>query len=776
VKQLNITIKKLYDVFKEHPEVIGKVNVETRFGFYKINACEITAYNSDVMEVKTKTKTIKTSPEHLLYDSSLVWKKVNELTINDSLFTRDGLEKIVSIKKLSRKKDLYDIEVDDKHEFYANGFVSHNSSLMSSIHYALFGKAIGNSTNLGNLVNNINGKNMCVKLSFSKDDVNYQIIRGRSPNILKLLREGEDIISDDSQGDSRETQKEIERIIGFSDDLYNQLFNLSCKVPLFLSQTTANQKAILEQILGVDMISKKIILLKELIKDTKNAYNNEVFKYNTIKTQNENLETTITRQLSDLEAQKKSWKEGLEKSINDTKLALDQLSKIDVVKDLENFKLLDAYKQAEKENADNKALLESYTKEIDALQKQLDEASKQYSQLTSIDYAKEQAKFESNEAIKQKEIAYNQEKMIWENKKTQKANLDRQFKTISDSIAKKEKELASVQENLCPTCGQVLNAETAEAHKKEINEAIAEFKADLHKVDMELLVIIDEISNFQEQTFTYENTLFKSANDLANAMVACNSLQETVKNLGEKISDLNAKKNSIVIKDLGERPTTVYQTIEQVMEHQSNVKMLESYLVKYQETLLTNPFEAQERSIQELKNTLTVLDDTAVKAVENELLHQETLLKLLNSPSSFIRKTILDKSLEYLNSRIAVYLEKLGSMHAITFKNDMSIKISRMGIEYGYISSGEEGRVNIALTFAFRDVWESLNNCDVNVWFFDEVIDRLGLDEAGVKLFVSLINSKTNKNVLMVTHNSNLLAQATNVLTLVKENNFTKIL
>lgn len=130
------------------------------------------------------------------------------------------------------------------------------SSIQLAIHYALFGKSTGNRIVLGQMINNINKKNMLVSLKFDKDDIHYEIIRGRSPNVLKLLRNGENII-DESQGDSRETQKDIEKIIGFDDDLYNQLFNLTCLVPLFLSQNTSSQKAILEKILGIDIISKK---------------------------------------------------------------------------------------------------------------------------------------------------------------------------------------------------------------------------------------------------------------------------------------------------------------------------------------------------------------------------------------------------------------------------------------------------------------------------------------------------------------------------------------
>ena len=117
--------------------------------------------------------------------------------------------------------------------------------------------------------------------------------------------------------------------------------------------------------------------------------------------------------------------------------------------------------------------------------------------------------------------------------------------------------------------------------------------------------------------------------------------------------------------------------------------------------LLTNPFEQQEKSIEELKNNLQVLDDTNLKNIQDDLMHQEVLLKLLNSPSSFIRTTILEKSLEFLNSKIMQYLEQLGSLHVISFNSDMSITIEYMGIKYGYVSNWRNGQNNISFNIGF---------------------------------------------------------------------------
>ena len=107
------------------------------------------------------------------------------------------------------------------------------SSIYQSIHYAIFGKSIGNKVTLPSLVNNVNKKNMLVTLDFSVDDVNYTIERGRNPVVLKLYKENVEI-TDESLGDSRDTQTEIERIIGITSDVFSQIVCLSSGVPVFL--------------------------------------------------------------------------------------------------------------------------------------------------------------------------------------------------------------------------------------------------------------------------------------------------------------------------------------------------------------------------------------------------------------------------------------------------------------------------------------------------------------------------------------------------------------
>ena len=650
------------------------------------------------------------------------------------------------------------------------------STIFEAIHYALFGRSIGNKVTLGNLINNINKKNMVVTLKFKKDDVSYEITRGRSPNILTLLRNGENVLSDESQGDSRETQSEIERIIGMNEDIYNQIVCLSCKVPVFLDQTTSNQKAIIEKILGIDIISKKIESLKALIKETKNEFNNEQFKVNTIKSQNEALILSINKQIEDMNIAKEKWLNNINYGIEVTKNSINNLEKIDIEKEMENFKLLENYLTQEGVNHQNQQLKSSLEKKIYDSNNNINTYQSRINFLSTYDFETEKANFAYNESLQPEITKYWQEEHHIQSLKTFKEqNLDYNFMRVSNEIKKKEDELSNIKEDICPTCGQPMGIDEVNKLKEIKKEEIKKLQEELHKIDMEILETNHAIQSFVPKTFEKKPTNYSSMVELLKDESELSMLKEK---LALELSNKESNEkmwNEIVIVDLGERPQTHYTTLQEIMNHKSMLQSHYTTLQSYEEQLKTNPFEQQEQSIENLKKNILEVDESNLKKLQDDMILQDTLLKLLNSPSSFVRKTILDKSLEFLNNRIMEYLESLGSLHIIKFNNDMTINISYMGVEYGYVSSGEMGRISTALTLAFRDVWETLNNCQINLLAIDEVIDRIGLDTSGVEMMVSELKSKDNKNIMLVTHNEVLINQAPELLTLIKEDNFTNI-
>jgi energy-coupling factor transporter ATP-binding protein EcfA2 len=220
------------------------------------------------------------------------------------------------------------------------------------------------------------------------------------------------------------------------------------------------------------------------------------------------------------------------------------------------------------------------------------------------------------------------------------------------------------------------------------------------------------------------------------------------------------------------RPDTYYDSVEQALKHQNNLKTLETNItIKAGET---DPYQEQ---IDELTNT-AIQEITWDKVNEFNSLkeHQEFLLKLLTSKDSFIRKKIIDQNLAYLNNRLTYYLDKMGLPHTVTFLNDLTVEIMQLGqdLDFDNLSRGERNRLILSLSWAFRDVWESLYQ-SINLLFIDELIDN-GLDASGVESALAVLKKiarERKKNVFLISHKDELIGRVNNVLKVIKENGFT---
>jgi DNA repair exonuclease SbcCD ATPase subunit len=156
--------------------------------------------------------------------------------------------------------------------------------------------------------------------------------------------------------------------------------------------------------------------------------------------------------------------------------------------------------------------------------------------------------------------------------------------------------------------------------------------------------------------------------------------------------------------------------------------------------------------------------------------HQDFLLKLLTSKDSFIRKRIIEQNLSYLNSRLTNYLDRIGLPHTVVFQNDLTVSIEELGreLDFDNLSRGERNRLILSMSWAFRDVFESLYQ-PINVLFIDEMIDN-GLDTQGVESALALLKQMSrerHKSIWLVSHRDELAGRVENILRVVKENGFT---
>lgn len=530
------------------------------------------------------------------------------------------------------------------------------TTIINGLSYAIYGTALTNIKK-DNLINKINGKAMLVTVSFEKDGIEYHIERGRKPNILKLSINGTELAAtdlDESQGDSRETQKEIEKIFGMTHDMFKHLVALNTYTEPFLSMKAGDQRAIIEQLLGITILSEKADQLKEAIRISKDLIATENTKIETIKISNEKIQQSIDA----LVRKQKIWNDTNEKAIEDLRRSIDVLGDIDIEKEIEAQRALVEWNKTKKEIDNLNALV-----------------------------AKQTATLEKEQRLAEK------------------------F----------QKELELLNDHKCHSCGQDIHDEKHESMVKAKAQQVEE-----------------------------------SLQAVAEHQLELNAFNEALSLLGT----------------LGPMPTVVYDNLEQALGHKSTLDSLEKELAVKEKEI--NPFTEQ---IDELKNT-------AVQEIDwsnlNELVrvkdHQEFLYKLLTNKDSFIRKRIIDQNLNYLNTRLTYYLDRIGLPHTVQFQNDLTVLITQLGqdLDFDNLSRGERNRLILSLSWAFRDVWENLYQ-SINLLFIDELVDS-GMDSSGVESSIAVLKKMTrerDKNVFLISHRDDLTSRVNHVLKVIKENGFT---
>ena len=529
------------------------------------------------------------------------------------------------------------------------------TTIINALSYALYGEALTNIKR-DNLINKTNGKNMVTTVDFEVDGTQYRIERGRKPNVLKFLVNGSDsfVGDEEQQGDSRETQKAIEKIIGFPHNMFKHLVALNTYSEPFLSMKSNDQRDMIEQLLGITDLSAKADILREKIKTIKDQIKEEEMRINAVKDSNERIEKNI----NELASRKKAWDATYENKIKELEAAITTLAELDV----------DAEILAHKQNAEAKEQQDI----LDTLKKE------EKSVLTS-------------------------------------------FNRSQDRLTELHSNLKDAEDGVCHACKQ------STAHLQTHADYIVELN-----------------SKIVEET-KYNNERAEKSSEIAEA-----------------IGTISVPK----------KLTTFYKTVEEAYEHKHNLENLATqYSEKKQDA---NPYVEQiellkESGLQEISfdmiNELTHLKD-----------HQEFLHKLLTSKDSFIRKKIIDQNIAYLNHRLAWYLDKLGLPHDVKFASDLNVEITEYGrdLDFDNLSRGERNRLILGLSWAFRDIYESLNK-PMNLMCIDELIDS-GMDTMGVENALAILkkmNREQSKNIFLISHKEELVGRVNNVLTVIKEGGFT---
>lgn len=216
------------------------------------------------------------------------------------------------------------------------------TTIINALSYALYGEALTNIRR-DNLINKTNGKGMIVTCDFELKGTEYRIERGRRPNVLRLFINGNEQEDQEQQGDSRETQKAIEKIIGFSHNMFKHLIALNTYTEPFLGMKNNDQRDMIEQLLGIQELSEKAEVLKEKMRNTRDAIKEEEIRINAVKDSNERMEKNI----KELESRSKAWDRNKQNNLEELASALEELEKINIDEEIQKHNTISDIKDYE---------------------------------------------------------------------------------------------------------------------------------------------------------------------------------------------------------------------------------------------------------------------------------------------------------------------------------------------------------------------------------------------------------------------------------------------
>ena len=526
------------------------------------------------------------------------------------------------------------------------------TTIVNALSYVLFGEPL-TQIRRDNLVNKTNEKNMLTSVKFIKNNIEYTIERGRKPQIFRFYANDieQDFESNEAQGENRETQQEINKLIGMTHSMFKNIVALNTYTQPFLATKQAEQREIIEQLLGITLLSQKADLLKEKMRIAKQQLTEEKYKIDSKMAANEKIQESI----ESLQLRSTAWQTQKDEDKQKFSEAITELEKVDIKVEL------DSHKKLQKHN-------ENYLK------------------LLSLN----------------KEKAYHEDSL-----------------TKSESnVTKTQNDLEYMKDAKCPTCEQELQDEKHKQLNDKLLVTLTDSKTDVEKIKSDLAKIQQ---------------------------------------------DINA---------IGQTPDTYYDTMDEAYNHKASLKDLKRQLEQTDQK--EDPYAEQ---IEELtKKAIQKVDYTGVNEMEDLYRHQEFLYKLLTAKDSFIRTRIIEQNLTYLNQRLAHFLGKVKLPHTVTFQSDLTVRIEELGreLDFDNLSRGERNRLILSLSWAFRDVWESLYQ-QINLLFIDELIDA-GMDISGVESSMAVLKdmSRTQqKNIFLISHKDELVSRVNSVLKVVKENGFT---
>ncbi|ASV44554.1 hypothetical protein PBI_SCTP2_539 [Salicola phage SCTP-2] len=433
----------------------------------------------------------------------------------DYLLCHDVYCKIESIEYKGKEKAAC-IKINDKRELYItnNYTITHNTTIINGISYALYGKPVTKIRKQDNIVNNKNKKNMMVSINFELNGVKYRIDRGRKPNVLNFVQYNENDEEMDllkSLGENADTQEVIQNKILISEVVFKQIVLMNTYTGSFMDAQAAQQRQIIEEILGIIVLSEKAKTVAEKIKTLKQEHEKEKVRVETIIESNNRIQKNIEQ----LTVKKDNWDKEHNKKIEELQSSLEKLNEIDIKTEIENHE---------------------YNKDLDDT-------------LEKIRYIEEQVNTKNQLKKKSENI----------------------LKQYND-------QLQSFTKSICPECNQTIEDGEIEKHIQEVENKISEVLDEVDGYQKtideynEILTQVDDYRNASKK-----ETFYRDIKDAYNHETMIQSIKDNINQLEQQINPYDSQIDDLQNGELGYQEID-YTQLTQYEKELKHAKFLQKLL------------------------------------------------------------------------------------------------------------------------------------------------------------------------------------------------------
>jgi len=795
IKRKNIKIGDYYKLCKKYGDL--NISVSTPYGYKKILACDITAKNSKYITIITENnKKLICSPQHKIKTINNKFINARDVIINSTkILTIDGYEMVKTIKFYNNHKDLLDIQVAEVEQYYSNGIVSHNSTILKILTYILFNKTLETEKQVkyGNyrFVNNRNGADFCNGYMVIAGNGEYYGIKRETkieynregkikgvPTTLNyyLLSDANDELTDGNlmenlnEDQRRITQKKIEKIIG----TYNNFMRIVMTTSDTLNKILSNDMAeFIDSLLfdsGLDVFDKKLTGWKKInkrineqsrvlcnveLKTTENTALTQEIR--TIESEINQIESIDLPKTQDAIQKGRDYVESLIKKIFNID---SEISNLNIINTKEEINILN---QKISEYETRETLLKE---NIISLKESCDETR-------------------LNELIEKKEhhktVEYNRKLEIKQHKQIIRDE-EHEIAILSGDVFKLKKEGVDYKNEInelknskiCPTCGQELGQEHQEHIKKGIKE-----------IELKMFVTADQINKKEKEKNPHQIIIDSTnkKNDELTELIQQSSInmENALIEIGQLTNDKNdvIKRKEIQI-EIDQIPVLIQneklkiQLLQQKIDsYENNLKQIEEnkrinegiVKAKIRLTELEKEESEEKENIfikknligekqTKIKENITLLKDFKKQEYRDSIMN---LYKKCVHRDGIPRQMLSNYIIPKINSNLEIVLS-VAPFKVWLDQNDLKPKLvytNRPKAIIDCISASGKERTFSSVVLKF-----ALNQINIkakpNIFLLDEVMGKL--DDESVEEFIEILQMiKINmKKVLIIEQRVNI--------------------